>query len=451
MAKKLTTQNLGFILLFLTALFLVVTVLFTVSRLNPVTDSRIEDCSQRIESLEKQLDSTKDESKKEEINKDITTYTQRIDMLRHKNIYYVLSVLCIIGFLIGAICYTQLSSAPVCAPISAIAVLMGIGNTYQFIFSFDLKNAVFTAAALIVLCIVYFVWRKINSVNAFLYYLLIAAVFGLLIANVVFGKEINGSRLWIPVGNFLFQPGELVKVLLILVGALSYRKKDRIVAYMLTALASCGVLLLLKDLGTAAIIFLSFLFMTFSLLDFKFSLTFILIAVVGVVSAATALPYVQERFSQLFNAMTPDGSAQQTQVLESVIFGGMGGLGIENSTYMLNVYSITSDAAIAGLLAIFGVLMLCVVMFAYTALVVLPNRNSAVYPSCHYITVQASILIVTQVLLNFLGSIDVLPFTGVVAPLISDGGSATVCFGILSGLILAAINPSLKKFRGTGI
>ena len=451
MAKKITTQNLGFILFFITAILLILTVLFSVSNLTPVTKNRIEDCQQRISTLEKQLEKEKNDSKAEEINKDIKTYSIRIDMLKNKNIYYVASMLTVIIFLILAMGYTQIFKAPICAPVAAIALLMGIGISYQYIFTFDITNVIFTAASLFALCVAYFIWRRINSVGNIFYYSLVAAVFILLCANLIFGQVGNGARLWINIGGFSFQPGEFVKILLVLIGALAYKKKDRIIAYLITAVVSCGVLLMLKDLGTAAIIFFTFLFMTFSLMDFKFSLTCILVAVVGVVSAAMALPYVQERFSYLFNAMTPDGSAHQTQVLESIIFGGASGLGLENSSYMLNVFSITSDAAIAGIMAIYGVGMLFIVMFAYTALVVLPNRNCAVYPSSHYITVQASILIIAQVLLNFLGSIDVLPFTGVVAPLISDGGSAMLSFSVLMGLVLAAINPSLKKFRGIAI
>lgn len=451
MLKKTTTHNLGFILLFVTAILLVLMVLFSVLKLSPVTENRIEDCEQRITALEKQLDKEKNETKIEEINKDIATYKDRIDMLSDKNLYYVAAMLVLIVFLILAMGYTQIFKAPICAPIGAIVLLMGIGTSYQYIFTFDITNVIFPAVSLFVGSIAYFVWRRINSVGSIFYYSLVMAVFVLLGANLIFGQVGNGARLWINIGGFSFQPGEFVKILLVLIGALAYKKKDRIIAYLITAVLSCGVLLLLKDLGTAAIIFFTFLFMTFSLMDFKFSLTCILVAVVGVVSAAMALPYVQERFSYLFNAMTPEGSAHQTQVLESIIFGGLGGLGLENSTYMLNVFSITSDAAIAGIMAIYGVAMLCIVMIAYTALVILPNRNCAVYPSSHYITVQASILIIAQVLLNFLGSIDVFPFTGVVAPLISDGGSAMLSFSLLMGLVLAAINPSLKKFRGIAI
>lgn len=83
------------------------------------------------------------------------------------------------------------------------------------------------------------------------------------------------------------------------------------------------------------------------------------------------------------------------------------------------------------------------IILAYIVLIIQTANNSGLCQFSNLIMVQFSAMIFLQVLLNFLGSIDVLPFTGVCAPLISSGGSSEITFGALAGIVAAMKCPEL--------
>ncbi len=449
---KLKTKTAGFLLLVITTLFLVGLMLFSMEGLRTVTEARIADCQQQIADLKTELESTTDPAETKKLTGRLITLEGtdgnggRLEMLKNKSTYYMIGMMMIILFVLFMTIYIHLRNAPFAGPTAALAILTGIGITYQFIFTFELANVIGLALALGAGCTAYLFWRRINTVGNTTYYLLALAALLLMAANVLFGVVSHGARLWIRLGGFSIQPGEVVKPLLILLAALAYKKKERIVTYVIVCILCCATLVLLRDLGTAIIIFAVFLFMIYSLMDFKVSLVCMLVALVGVIGASMTFDYVRIRFTNLGTAMLPNSAAeQQTKVLESILFGGVNGLGFEQSTYMINDFSVTSDTALAGILAIFGLGMFLIVILCYAVLAILPNRNAPLYPASENITMQISILLVVQVVLNFFGAIDVLPFSGLVCPMVSEGNSALLTFGILFGLEFAALNPLLKR------
>jgi rod shape determining protein RodA len=120
-------------------------------------------------------------------------------------------------------------------------------------------------AAVVVATVDYRIFER----QAYLFY-----VFGivLLFAVLLFGREINGSRRWLEIGPFSFQPSEIMKILLIMALARYINRQPRYGKSLLSDVAIMGmltllpVLLILKepDLGTAlmfVIIFVMTLFL----------------------------------------------------------------------------------------------------------------------------------------------------------------------------------------------
>ena len=171
----------------------------------------------------------------------------------------------------------------------------------------------------------------------------------------------------------------------------------------------------------------------------------LLLAVCLLIVSLTFLDYARERILNVGTAMEKD--AQQSQMLKALIFGGVGGLGIENSSYIINIYAIDSDMAIAGITSVFGVGMLLIALLCYALLIIIPIRKYSIYRSSYFITAQVSVVLFIQVIFNALGSIDVLPFTGIVAPFLSNGGSALTCFCAMIGLVLATLYPVIKPLE----
>lgn len=103
--------------------------------------------------------------------------------------------------------------------------------------------------------------------------------------------------------------------------------------------------------------------------------------------------------------------------------------------WMKNLFASDSDVVFATVSEEWGLvtavlLVLCVVVLALFAL-----RSAAVSRSSFYIigACTAGGILVMQVILNTLGTLDVLPLTGVTFPFLSNGGSSMIgAWGLLA-------------------
>lgn len=437
-----TTGGRGFCLMILAILFVMGLTVYTIEELAPVTETRLADCEERVADLNEKLSSASaDESKA--IEKKIGEYESRISMLKNRTMLYMVSMGMIFLFLILALLYQQKTHANFSAPVAALSLLLAIGISFRAVVALTVSDVLFLALAMAAMVAVYFVLRNVKDVKDGIFIALAACIAGLILVNLIFGSTVNGARLWIRIGSFSFQPGELLKVFLIAMCAFSYGKKWRVTLTFLMGAISFATLFLLRDLGSAAIIFALVLGMTVLLLDNeKLFVVLLLITVMVFFAAVTFVPYAHERVENVGEAMELNG--QQAQMLKACIFGGLGGLGIENSSHIINIYAIENDMVVAGIYSVFGIGMLLVVMLSYCILVLTPRKNYAIFPWCYFVTVQVSVVLCAHVLLNFLGSLDVLPFTGIVAPFLSKGGTSLLTFGILMGMVFASLNPSVK-------
>ena len=124
-----------------------------------------------------------------------------------------------------AIRFLAPAADPVILP--ATFVLSGIGIAFVTRLKPDLAvNQVlwlFLSIAAMVATLV--IVRDLDKLASYKYTLGIAGIV-LLIIPMIFGTEISGSKLWIQIGSFSFQPGEIAKVLVILFLA-SYLSENR--------------------------------------------------------------------------------------------------------------------------------------------------------------------------------------------------------------------------------
>ena len=348
--------------------------------------------------------------------------------------------------------YSMMTGANIQTFICAVSVLFGIGSCYQFLFDSYLKQMGMVMMGLIAGGIVCCFWRRRNGMTDRLFYCVLGCIGGLLalmMLNMVFGKPVNGAYISIDIfGVFTLQPAELVKILLILLGACSYRSMKRSVLYSIAAMASCVMMLLTRDLGSAVVTFAMFVLMTYLLFDNRvLSLSIIAVALVGFVVLIKVMDHAAERFTNWTNVMEIADATQQQGYIKAVLYGGFSGLGLENSHYMTGVVAAKHDGALAGVMAVYGVPMAMVTLAAYAVMVVQTAFNRSVYPSNYMILSQISMFIFCQVILNFCGALDVLPFTGLVAPLISHGGTAALTFGVMLGLEAAALYPAVETMK----
>jgi cell division protein FtsW (lipid II flippase) len=130
---------------------------------------------------------------------------------------------------------------------------------------------------------------------------------------------------------------------------------------------------------------------------------------------------------------------QQTRALMCIASGGLLGLGAGNGK-MSRVFAADSDVVFASVSEEWGlilaILLVCsVIVWALFALRMAGISRSSFYTisSC----TAAGILLV-QTILNVLGTLDILPLTGVTFPFVSNGGSSMLSAWGLLAFIKAA-------------
>jgi cell division protein FtsW (lipid II flippase) len=125
---------------------------------------------------------------------------------------------------------------------------------------------------------------------------------------------------------------------------------------------------------------------------------------------------------------------QQTRALMCMASGGILGLGPGNGL-MKGIFAADSDVAVATLTEEWGIVMLILVILSIVSLAIFCVRSAAVGRGSFYVIgacTAVSILLV-QVILNALGTVDVVPLTGVTFPFLSNGGSGMMgAWGLLA-------------------
>lgn len=268
---------------------------------------------------------------------------------------------------------------------------------------------------------------------------------GFLLITLVFGQEYYGAKNWLVIGSFTLQPSELSKVCFVFVGASTMdrlMKKRNLILFIAYSVILCGCLALMNDFGTALIFFCAFLMIAFmrsgSIGTVALALT--ALAFAGVVALRIA-PHALSRFNSWRHIweVPLDGGYQQTRALMCMASGGMFGIGAGRG-WMKNVFAADSDVVIATICEEWGLIMTVFLLAAIVGLALFVVRSAAVGRSSYYTigSCTAAGIMLVQVMLNVLGTVDVLPLTGVTFPFLSNGGSSMICAWGLLAFIKAA-------------
>jgi len=267
-----------------------------------------------------------------------------------------------------------------------------------------------------------------------------------LLVTLVFGKTYYGARNWLVIGSFSLQPSELSKICFVFVGASTLdrlTKKRNLFLFIAYSVVICGCLAVMNDFGTALIFFCAFLMIAYlrsgNIGTIALALT--ALAFAGVVALRIA-PHALSRFTtwrHIWEVSLEGGYQQQTQALMCMVSGGLLGLGAGRG-WMKNIFAADSDVVFATLCEEWGLIMGIFLLLAVVGLVLFAVRSAAVGRSSFY-TISgctAAGIMLVQVILNVLGTVDVLPFTGVTFPFVSNGGSSMICAWGLLAFIKAA-------------
>jgi len=286
-------------------------------------------------------------------------------------------------------------------------------------------------------------------------WILIAIV--LFVALALFGKEVNGARLWIPIGPIQFEPVEVIKLLVVLFMASYLAETADVIArtrpWSLRANAkylgplfigwgaSMAILVFERDLGMASLLLATFAAMLY-VATRRIDLIAGGFAIFGVAAywAATHYHYVQTRIGVWQHPFAdPLGAGfQSVQSLFSIAAGGLFGTGyhLGNPGYIPDVATDYVYAAWSEEWGAVGAVVLCL---GYLAIVRRSLRIAQRQPDL-YAKLLATGLAATlgfQVIIIIGGVLRLFPLTGITLPFFSYGGSSLVTNYLLIALVWA--------------
>lgn len=280
----------------------------------------------------------------------------------------------------------------------------------------------------------------------------------LLVAVLIIGTKIFGSRRWIPVFGFTFQISEFAKLVLIILVAryLTEIRSEILDGWELAKLgALVGIPMLLvraqPDLGTA-LTYLPILGIGIYLAGLRKQYLVVIIILVGlapVVGWRFLHDYQKARLVSFLNPeQDPRGAGyQQIQSIIAVGAGGMWGQGVAKGTQtQLRFLPVAqTDFIFSAFAEEHGFVGVIIVLALYFVLLmqIIQNAQTAPDRAGMYICMGVVALFVFHLLVNVGMVVGRMPVVGIPLPLMSAGGSNTLSTFLMLGLVN---NVRLRRF-----
>ena len=270
----------------------------------------------------------------------------------------------------------------------------------------------------------------------------------LLLSVLIFGVEVKGSKRWINLFFFRFQPVEIYKPFFILLCSLIISNskigdfKIRIFYSFCILFFSLLLLLNQPDVGQSLLIFSVWL-----ILIFVSGVSIVLLLSLGsaiFIGIASAILLFNERFSYIFRRLKTfidpnKGDNLQTQkALEAIKQGGFTGRGIGEGILKERVPEAHTDFVLAVIGEEFGILMILMIFLIITFIFlrVFSQFNTENSSFRKLVLIGLSCLIYLQSIINLGVTLNILPNKGMTFPFISYGGSSMIGCGIIFGILL---------------
>ena len=280
-----------------------------------------------------------------------------------------------------------------------------------------------------------------------------ATAVGLLAITLLIGSSEGGAKAWLRFGSLSLQTSEVAKICYIFAGAATldrlFNKRNLWMFIGLTGVCG-GCLALQNDFGTALVFFVTFLVIAY-LRSGDF-------ATLGLVCAGcfgggmvmlTIKPHVAARFASWGHIWEDvyDKGFQQTHTLTAAASGGLIGVGAGKG-WLSGLPAADTDIVFGMLCEEWGLVIAVLTVLCIITLAVFAVRACRAGRSSFYTIAAcaATSLLVFQTCLNVFGAVDILPFTGVTLPFVSNGGSSMLSAWTLLAFLKAADTRSNASF-----
>jgi cell division protein FtsW (lipid II flippase) len=360
-------------------------------------------------------------------------------------------------------------------PLTAVLTAFGLASIYRLDGHDGGRQALWVAVGVAALAGT-LIWLRhdYRVLESYRYLFGVAGIALLLLPSVPgIGERVNGVRLWVDVGPFQFQPGELAKICLIHILAGYLREKREVLAQgrlkdfgPLVVIWGAAMLVIVQtnDLGSALLNFGIFLAMLYVATGRALYVAAGLgLFVAGSAALYNALSHVQDRVTIWLHPWTDDkvycalngelelrqdcASYQLVKSLYSIANGGFGGTGLGEGTftsvdgtqlipYLRTDFIFSAIAQELGLIGAAGLLLVFMVFVARGMRVALQAQDG-------FSKLVATGLTFGFALQTFIivgGVLRVVPLTGITLPFVSYGGTSIVANFLLLALLLLISN-----------
>lgn len=355
---------------------------------------------------------------------------------------------------------TAKSADPVLLPLIAVLNILGLAALYRLDpKGFGPAQVTWTAFGVGVFVGTLLLLKDYRIIARYKYILGFAGVALLLLPVTPFGREIHGAKLWVGIGSFSFQPGEIAKICMVVFFAayLAERKEllsmatRRIGSWHIPDLKHFGPLLVMwglslavmfyeKDLGSSLLFFSVFLLMIYvATARLSYVIAGSALFGVGAFIGYRSFTHVRSRVEVWLDVFDPeliDGpSYQLAQSLFALATGGLFGTGLGQGRPDLIPAAHTDFifSVIGEELGLFGT---TAVVLAFLLLIARGFRAASQAPDDfgQLLAGGLTLILAVQTVIILAGVTRLLPLTGITLPFMSYGGSS-----LLSNFILIAL------------
>ncbi len=359
--------------------------------------------------------------------------------------------------------FTAPYADPVLLPVATALNGLGLAMIYRIDLAsntdYSAKQLLWATLGVALFSAVLIGLRDHRRLQAYTYVSGLAAVVLLLLPLVPgLGREINGSRIWIGIGSFSFQPGEVAKVLLVVAFA-SYLvlHRDalalagrRIVGIDLPRgrdlgpilamwLISLGILVFQRDLGSSLLFFGMFVVMLYVATE-RPGWLFVggAMFAAGALLGYTLFSHVQLRVAGWLDPFSDtDKYGQIVEGMYGMAWGGLVGRGLGQgepwripfSYSDFIVAAIGEELGLTGILAVLLLFGLLVERALRTALLARDGFGKLM-------AAGLGVMFALQVFVVVGGVTKLIPLTGLTTPFMSYGGSSLVANWVVVALLL---------------
>ncbi len=317
-----------------------------------------------------------------------------------------------------------------------------LNKDYYFFFS---KHLIFAVSAIFLMIIISSI--KLDLFKKILIPIFIISMISLILV-LFFGVEVKGSKRWLDLIFFRFQPVEFVKPFFIVFIAKILSKDVQVTSNtsyffsFLVLILPCIILLNQPDVGQTILLILSWssvIFISGIKLIYIFSLFGVTVAFIAgiLLTFPEKFSYVFKRVEIFFDPAKGD-RFQSSNALDAIREGGLTGQGMGEGTLKVRVPEAHTDYIISVIAEEFGsiisILLICIFLYISFRII-----KFALQENEKFIKISLSglaTLLIFQTFIHIGVNTSLLPTTGMTLPFLSYGGSSMIGSAILAGIIL---------------